>query len=177
MTNLATYSAPGLRVVTLPSLGRGVVAERAFTKGETIAVWRGSTITEREALALPANERDQLLQVDVDTFICSDDELVTVDFINHSCDPNCGFTDSATLVARRDIGAGEMITFDYAMSDTNSFIAFECRCETPLCRGRMSGDDWRLPDLQQRYAGWFAPHVARLIAAAQESAEARPTPD
>ena len=177
MENATTFSAPGLCVVTLPSLGRGVVAERAFTKGETIAVWRGSTITEREALALPANERDQLLQVDVDTFICSDDELVTVDFINHSCDPNCGFTDSATLVARRDIGAGEMITFDYAMSDTNSFIAFECRCETPLCRGRMSGNDWRLPDLQQRYAGWFAPHVARLITEAQESAEARPTPD
>jgi hypothetical protein len=177
MENSATFSASGLCVVTLPSLGRGVVAERAFTKGEVIAVWRGSTITEREALALPANERDQLLQVDVDAFICSDDELVTVDFINHSCEPNCGFTDDSTLVAMRDIAAGESVTFDYAMSDTNSFIAFECRCETPLCRGRMSGSDWRLPQLQQRYAGWFAPHVARLITDAQESGEAQPTRD
>jgi hypothetical protein len=41
----------------------------------------------------------------------------------------------------------------------------------------MSGNDWRLPQLQQRYAGWFAPHVARLITDAQESAEARPTRD
>ncbi|MGA1442302.1 MAG: SET domain-containing protein-lysine N-methyltransferase, partial [Ilumatobacteraceae bacterium] len=101
--------------------------------------------------------------------------LVTVDFINHSCEPNCGFTDDSTLVAMRDIAAGESVTFDYAMSDTNSFIAFECRCETSLCRGRMSGSDWRLPQLQQRYAGWFAPHVARLIIEAQESAAAQPT--
>ncbi|MFZ9954299.1 MAG: SET domain-containing protein [Ilumatobacteraceae bacterium] len=175
MENAATFSASGLCVVTLPSLGRGVIAERAFARGEVIAVWRGSTITGQQAVELPADERDQLLQIDADTFLVNDDPRVTVDFINHSCEPNCGFTDDSTLVAMRDIAAGESVTFDYAMSDTNSFIAFECRCETSLCRGRMSGSDWRLPQLQQRYAGWFAPHVARLITEAQESAAAQPT--
>ena len=164
MTDHTTYSAPGLRVVTLQSLGRGVVAERVFARGEVIAVWRGPTITAREAVNLPTHERDQLLQVDDDAFIHSDEDLVTVDFINHSCDPNCGFTDGATLVAMREISPGEAVTFDYAMSDTSSFIAFKCRCASSSCRGQMSGDDWRLPHLQQRYAGWFAPHVARLIA-------------
>jgi len=167
MSDHTTYSAPGLRVVTLQSLGRGVVAERAFARGEVIAVWRGPTITAREAVNLPTHERDQLLQVDDDAFIHSDEELVTVDFINHSCDPNCGFSDGATLVAMREILPGEAVTFDYAMSDTNSFIAFECRCGSSSCRGQMSGNDWKLPQLQQRYAGWFAPHVARLIADSQ----------
>ena len=167
MTDHTTYSAPGLRVVTLQSLGRGVVAERVFARGEVIAVWRGPTITAREAANLPTDERDQLLQVDDDAFIYSDEELVTVDFINHSCDPNCGFSNGATLVAMREILPGEAVTFDYAMSDTNSFIAFKCRCGSSSCRGQMSGNDWKLPQLQQRYAGWFAPHVARLIADSQ----------
>ena len=167
MTDHTTYSAPGLRVVTLQSLGRGVVTERVFARGEVVAVWRGLIITAREAVNLPAHERDQLLQVDGDTFIHSDEELVTVDFINHSCDPNCGFVDGATLVAMREILPGEAVTFDYAMSDTNEFIAFACRCGSPSCRGQMSGSDWKLPQLQQRYAGWFAPHVARLIAESQ----------
>ena len=48
-----------------------------------------------------------------------EDDLCEVDFINHSCDPNCGFTNANTLVAIRSIGPGESITFDYAMRDTN----------------------------------------------------------
>lgn len=35
--------------------------------------------------------------------------------INHSCDPNCGFdaVDTGLLIAKRDIQAGEEITYDY----------------------------------------------------------------
>jgi len=63
MSDDSTYSAPGLKVVSLGSRGRGVVAERNFKKGEVIAIWRGSIITESEAIALPESERNQLLQV------------------------------------------------------------------------------------------------------------------
>jgi|694.fasta_scaffold17699_12 SET domain-containing protein len=170
MVDNTTYSAPGLRVVTSRVLGRGVVAERAFAKGEVIAIWRGRTITEHQALTLSTEERDQLLQIGDDQFLVNDEELLPVDFINHSCEPNCGFTDATTLVAMRDIKAGESVTFDYAMSDTNSFITFNCHCGSPICRARMSGTDWKLAQLQERYAGWFAPHVARLIASVTEPA-------
>ncbi len=33
-------------------------------------------------------------------------------------------------------------------------------------RGRMTGDDWQIPALQQRYRGYFTPHIERLIRAA-----------
>jgi hypothetical protein len=166
-----TYSAPGLKVVDDPRLGRKAVAERIFRRGEVVAIWRGRTITEQEAVNLSAVERDQLLQVDDDAFLVNDEDLLAADYINHSCEPNCGFTDASTLVAMRDIAAGESVTFDYSMSDTNSFITFDCRCGTASCRGRMSGDDWNLSQLQERYSGWFAPHVARLIAAADPTGE------
>ncbi len=167
MSDDSTYSAPGLKVVSLGARGRGVVAERNFKKGEVIAIWRGSIITESEAIALPESERSQLLQVDEDAFLVTHKALLTVDYINHSCEPNCGFTDSTTLVAMREIAAGEAITFDYAMSDTKTIFAFDCWCGSAKCRKQISGDDWRLADLQKRYSGWFAPHVARLIKQSQ----------
>ena len=167
MSDNTTYSAPGLKVVSLGSRGRGVVAERNFKQGEVIAIWRGSIITERKVIALSDSERSQLLQVDEDTFLVTNKALLTVDYINHSCEPNCGFTDSTTLVAMREIATGEAITFDYAMSDTKTIFAFDCWCGSAKCRKKISGDDWRLADLQKRYSGWFAPHVARLIKQSQ----------
>ena len=163
MSDGTTYSAPGLKVVSLGARGRGVVAERNFKQGEVIAIWRGSIITEGEVLKLSDSERSQLLQFDEDAFLVTSKTLVNADFINHSCEPNCGFTDSTTLVAMREIEAGEAITFDYAMSDTKPIFAFDCWCGTSKCRKKIVGNDWQLTDLQERYAGWFAPHVARLI--------------
>jgi hypothetical protein len=68
----------------------------------------------------------------------------------------------------RDIGVGEEITFDYAMSDSADYDEFDCSCGTPLCRRRVTGDDWMRPDLQHRYAGWFSSYLARRIAALPE---------
>ncbi|MFM7494975.1 MAG: SET domain-containing protein, partial [Acidimicrobiaceae bacterium] len=61
------------------------------------------------------------------------------------------------------IETGASITFDYAMSDSNSFISFDCECGSARCRKRLKQNDWQLPDLQRRYAGWFAPHIRQLI--------------
>ena len=167
MSDDTTYSAPGLKVVSLGARGRGVVAERNFKQGEIIAIWRGSIITENEVLKLSESDRSQLLQVDEDAFLVTSKALVNADFINHSCEPNCGFTDSTTLVAMRDIKTGETVSFDYSMSDTKPIFAFDCWCDSPNCRKKISGNDWQLAELQKRYAGWFAPHVARLIKQSQ----------
>ncbi len=35
--------------------------------------------------------------------------------LNHSCDSNLWMADEATVVARRDIAAGEELTLDYAL--------------------------------------------------------------
>ena len=159
-----TYATSGLRVLHDSTLGRYVITERAIVPGETIAIWRGVEISTREALQLPPEQQHQLLQVGADRFLYTEsDHLCEVDFINHSCDPNCGFTDAYTLVSLRSISPGESITFDYAMSDTNSFIEFSCMCSAPTCRGRLTGNDWQILELQIRYAGWFAPHAEELI--------------
>ena len=66
--------------------------------------------------------------------------------MNHSCEPNCGFLGNVILVTIRDIAAGEELTFDYAMSDGCDYDEFECRCGQPSCRGKVTGNDWMVPD-------------------------------
>lgn len=70
------------------------------------------------------------------------------------------------LRAMRDIAAGEELTFDYATGDDDDW-EMECRCGAATCRGRATGQDWRLPELQERYDGWFSPYLARKIAASR----------
>lgn len=84
--------------------------------------------------------------------------------LNHSCDPNVWFA-GAGLVTRRAIRAGEELTYDYATGPSEAGPLF-CHCETYRCRQVIAGDDWRIPQLQRRYAGHWAPQVQKLIDAA-----------
>jgi hypothetical protein len=81
---------------------------------------------------------------------------------NHSCDPNLGWS-GPDLVALRDIAAGEELTHDYATSVTTDGFLLRCNCGSMRCRGLIEGDDWRIPQLRQRYRGRFAPDVQRRI--------------
>jgi hypothetical protein len=91
------------------------------------------------------------------------EEVTEEECINHSCDPNLGFKGMIELVALRDIGSGEQVTFDYAMCMTESYGDMECWCGSERCRGRFTGNDWKLPELQQRYRGHFQPYIEEKI--------------
>jgi hypothetical protein len=82
--------------------------------------------------------------------------------INHSCDPNLWFL-SDVLTARRDIGAGEELTYDYATANADPSFLLRCHCETYRCRQMVTGDDWRISQLQLLYAGHWGSAVQQLI--------------
>ena len=69
--------------------------------------------------------------------------------------------DAVTVVARRDIRAGEEVTVDYALQTAQPvpLVEMPCACGAANCR------DWRLPSVQARYAGRFAPYINRRIEA------------
>jgi SET domain-containing protein len=84
--------------------------------------------------------------------------------LNHSCEPNLGWADDHTLVAIRDIAAGDELTIDYATVVDDREFAMMCHCETYRCRQMIEGTDWQIPQLQKRYAGYWSPAIARKIA-------------
>jgi hypothetical protein len=49
------------------------------------------------------------------------------------------------------------------MSDGSAYDEFECQCNTPHCRGRVTGNDWANPDLWERYGRHFSPYLLRRI--------------
>ena len=51
------------------------------------------------------------------------------------------------------------------MCDASDYDEFRCLCGQLTCRQIVTGADWRNPDLQEKYAGWFSPYLARRIAA------------
>jgi uncharacterized protein len=84
-------------------------------------------------------------------------------FGNHACDPDLGWVDEYTLATRADVAAGAELFTDYAMSTVDDAWYMRCHCPSYRCRQMVEGGDWRIPQLQQRYAGWWAPYVQRLI--------------
>ncbi len=83
---------------------------------------------------------------------------------NHSCDPNLWLTAPVDISARRDIEVGEEVLTDYATYTMAPDWRMACSCGSGLCRGTVTGDDWRRPELQTRYAGHFAYPIERRIA-------------
>jgi SET domain-containing protein len=82
---------------------------------------------------------------------------------NHSCDPNLWWADCYTLVARRHILAGEEVTSDYATSTGIAGFSMDCACGSSLCRRVITGEDWRRPELRNRYGDhWIPVLLARI---------------
>jgi uncharacterized protein len=81
-------------------------------------------------------------------FSCGDDGEVidgfgTAMFINHSCDPNCesdSIDGRVFITAIRDIAAGEELTYEYNLFDSDDSDA-DCYCGAKQCRGTMFSED------------------------------------
>lgn len=145
--------------------GKAVYARDVIESGELIAVWTGRIVSTEELEELPDDIRRHTVQVEERLYLASHGPDEGPDFINHSCEPNAGLDGQVAIVALHRIQPGEEVTIDYAMCDGSSYDEFECECGSTLCRGRVTGEDWRNPALWERYAGHFSPYLERRIRA------------
>jgi hypothetical protein len=140
-----------------------VFARAPIPANTTVAGFGGHVVDARELDALGDAVRRHALQIDDDLFLASTPPFDPADYVNHSCDPNCGIVGSVLLVTMRDVAAGEELCFDYAMTDSDDYDMFECSCGTERCRGVVRSADWKQPELRDRYAGWFSSYLARRL--------------
>jgi SET domain-containing protein len=146
--------------------GFGAFAVEPIEAGTTVAAFGGYVLDRHALEQLPTRRRELTIQIDDDLFMTGPAEAEHADRVNHSCDPTCGLQGATILVARRDIEPGEELTFDYATCDAEPYDEFECACGSSRCRGKVTGHDWTLPEVQRRHRGWFSPYLARRIAEA-----------
>ena len=144
--------------------GMGVFAVADVPADTTVAAFGGNVVDRHELDRLDEAVRVHALQIDEELYLAGDPPFDDADYVNHSCDPNCGIIGSVLLVTMRDVAAGEELCFDYAMTDTDDYDEFACSCGTATCRRVVSGADWKDPELRDRYRGWFSAYIARRIA-------------
>lgn len=136
-----------------PIHGRGVFALIPISKGTRIVEYQGELITDDEADRRYAH----LHEHSPHTMLFSLENKLVIDatrrgnsgrWINHSCAPNCQVEEEGTKIfidARRDIRAGEELTYDYnlQLGETHTRAAqraHACFCGTRRCRGTMLGE-------------------------------------
>jgi uncharacterized protein len=165
MDNRKSYVSHKLEVRENPAKGSyGLFAREAIPQNELLICWGGSVVTTEEFNQLSSFEREHSVQIEDDLYqVPHGSSLDAGDYVNHSCDPNLGLSNSITLVALRNIQPDEELCFDYAMTDSAPYDEFICGCGTDLCRGHITGNDWQLPELQARYDGFFSPYLQRRI--------------
>jgi hypothetical protein len=170
--HLATYSwlSPKCLARALDNGQSGVFAREPIAAGEIISVWGGEIMTRAQVAAMPEKYQHFATQVEEDFFLSGISEDAA-DYFNHSCDPNAGMQGQIVLVALRAIAAGEEVCFDYAMTDGSDYDEFECHCGAPNCRKRVTGNDWRRPELWEKYRGYFMPYLQKRIDALRAEME------
>src|SRR5207244_2697815 len=162
-----SYRSPKTEVRESKIHGRGLFATADIAKDEIVAV-KGGRIVDRKTLREIITPRlgSVEIQIDDDLFVApvTDEEReLSMLYSNHSCDANLGMRGEITLVAMRDIRAGEELTHDWATTDDDDY-SVECKCGAPNCRKILTGKDWQRPELQKRYAGYFSTYLAHKMA-------------
>lgn len=155
-----------LAVRPSPLGGRGFFACAPIAGGEILIRWGGVVFSARE-LEAGAADPDSVAVLAEGLYLGDPPGELLLDeyYLNHSCDPNLRMADERSLAARRPVAEGEELTADYALWLYGRNWTLEaCRCGSPLCRGRVAADDWRRPELRERYRGHFTPFINALIA-------------
>lgn len=143
--------------------GMGYFAIEKISKGEIVFI-KGGHIVKRDELfessvinsSLPISDEYYMAAITPE-----EEEWIKL-YNNHSCDPNCGMHGEITFVALRDIEVGEELTTDYAFIDNEDY-SFECHCGSPNCRHIITGHDWKIKELQEKYYPYFAQYLKDKI--------------
>lgn len=125
-----------IRHSTIHSLGS--FAKKEIEQGAHIRMMSGDVIDFKEVMSRinrGSLTPDDPLQIDTNLFIDLDPSSLA---INHSCSPNAGIRSQNELIAIRNIGAGEEVTFDYSTTVSRSVSpeawSMKCKCKSKHCR-------------------------------------------
>lgn len=146
--------------------GYGLRVIKKIKKGEKVIVFGGYVMTSNQFESLPVELKHYPFQIDNDLFfgLSKISEVEKADYLNHSCNPTCGFGGEIVIVAMRDLDVGDEITIDYAMCITSGKIHnMQCLCKSKDCRKKITSNDWKNKELQKRYKGFFEPYIQKKI--------------
>ena len=127
-----------------PIHGTGGFARQSIPKGARVIQYVGERIDKRESLRRCAADNQYIFTLNQETDLDGNVAWNPARFVNHSCAPNCEAEvedNRIWLVARRDIQAGEEITFNYGF-DLEDYHDYPCRCGAAHCVGFIVAEEY-----------------------------------
>lgn len=142
---------------------KGIFAKENIKKGDVVFIKGGHLLTRDKMYS--AGVINSYFPINDEYFLgakTKEEEEAIKLYENHSCNPNCGIRGEITFVAMRDIKKDEELTVDYAFIDNEDY-SFECTCGSPNCRKIITGYDWKIKELQDKYYDYFAQYLKEKI--------------
>lgn len=124
--------------------GSGGFARKPIPCGTRVIEYVGEIIDKSESLRRCEANNEFIFNLDDQRDIDGNMAWNPARLINHSCTPNCDaevHDGGIWIVARRDIGAGEEVTFNYGF-DLESYRDYPCRCGSAECVGYMVAEEF-----------------------------------
>lgn len=158
----ACWLSQDVEVRPSPIQGQGLFATRGLLAGTVVERLGGRVVDDAELASLRPPYSS--LTVAEGTHLLLDPGH-PVRYGNHSCTPNLWHLDATTIALRHDVPAGTELTVDYATHTGVTAWSMPCHCGSTACRGAVTGQDWRRPDLRATYGDhWTPPLLARIAA-------------
>nr|WP_238357129.1 SET domain-containing protein [Kribbella italica] len=154
------WAHPHLVVRESSIAGQGLFATAPIAAGEVVSVLAGRKVSTAELTELLKHPPVDTITLEEDLhLVLPNDPRPVIAYGNHGCDPNTWWTDAVTLTARRDFAPGDELTSDYGTSTGIPDWQMSCACGSALCRRLITGSDWQLPELQDRYGDHWIPEL------------------
>jgi SET domain-containing protein len=124
--------------------GTGGFARADIPIDTRVIEYVGEKITKQESLARCEQNNEYIFALDEEHDLDGNVSWNPARFLNHSCGPNCEarLEDGRIwVVARREIRAGEELTFNYGY-DLESYRDHPCSCGAPGCAGYIIAEEF-----------------------------------
>jgi len=162
---MKSWKSPKTEVRESKTQGEGLFAKENIKKREVIFIKNGHILNWKETQKFAEELGDYYLQIEEDIYLSpiTKEEIEDIAiFINHSCNPNVAPDGQITFIALRDIKTGEELCHDYAMTTAHPY-RLKCNCGSKNCRKIITGEDWKLKELQEKYGNHFVWFILKKI--------------
>ena len=130
--------------------GSGIFANNEFKKNKLVFIFSGNIINWSKA-------NYKSLQIGKNKFI-NPDKNNPGEFLNHSCNPNCGIKNLNKITAMKNIKPGEEILIDYSTTIGHKY-EIECNCKDSNCRKFIRSYKELPKEIKEKYKGWTSEYL------------------